>query len=114
VFADSFVRELVAGRWDPIAEDVAPLLTRQTRSFQESIREDGIRKVRGPGSLRHDCPENPAADAGADCFVYRLSGRQLVPIRGEVELEARHRLWVKYEDGRWQVVNYDYDLIPTE
>ena len=112
-FADAFVRRLVTGRWDAIEEDVAAPITRETRNFQDSIHRDGIRTVRGQGTLRHDCPAAPTTSAGRDCFVYRLSGRQVVPIRGAVELEARYRLWVDYEDGRWQVVNYDYDLIPT-
>ena len=28
-------------------------------------------------------------------------------------LKARFRLWVAYVDGVWQVINYDYDLIPS-
>ncbi|MEK6275766.1 MAG: hypothetical protein AABM30_10555 [Actinomycetota bacterium] len=111
-FADDFVRKLVAGRWEAVADDVAPLLTREARHFQDSIRRDGIRELRGPGVLRHDCPPSPAVDAGSDCFVYRLAGRQVVPIKGEVALKARYRLWVAHEDGRWQVINYEYDLIP--
>jgi hypothetical protein len=107
------VRKLVVvGRFDAVAEDVAPLLTRQVRKFQDSLRRDGVRKVGGPGALRHDCPVNPVSGAGSDCFVYRLSGRQVVPTEGVVALEARYRLWVAYEDGRWQVVSYDYDVIP--
>jgi len=106
-------RLVVVGRWDPVAPDVAPLLTRQMRAFQETIRRDGVRRIDGPGVLRHDCPDSPAVDAGSDCFLYRLSGRQVVPPRAVVELKARYRLWVHYEDGRWQVVSYDYDLIPN-
>jgi hypothetical protein len=105
-------RLVVVGRWDAVADDVAPLLTRQVRNFQESVRRDGIRKVRGRGALLHDCPVSPVAEAGSDCFVYRLAGRQVVPTQVAVALNARFRLWVAYEDGRWQVVNYDYDLIP--
>lgn len=113
-FADDFVRRLVVvGRWDAVADDVAPLLTRQVRHFQVSIRRDGVRKVRGPGALRHDCPVNPASGAGNDCFVYWLAGRQVVPTRGAMALTARYRLWVGYGGGRWQVVSYDYDLIPA-
>ncbi len=107
------MRKLVeGGRWDAIADDVAPLVTRQMRSFQESIRRDGVRRVDGKGVLRHDCPASAAVGAGSDCFAYRLSGRQDVPLQGQVELEARYRIWLGYEDGRWQVVSYDYDLIP--
>jgi hypothetical protein len=113
-FADDFVRKLVVdGRWEPIAGDVAPLLTRQMRNFQETIRRDGVRRVDGPGVLRHDCPQNPAVEAGPDCFHYRLSGRQAIPAQGTVPLKASYRLWVAHEDGRWQVVSYEYDLIPT-
>jgi hypothetical protein len=103
-------RLVVVGRWDAVAADVAPLATRQIRDFQESIRRDGIRKVNGPGVLRHDCPASPAVGGGKDCFVYRLEGRQVVPAGGVVVLKARYRIWVGYEDGQWQVLTYDYDL----
>jgi hypothetical protein len=106
-------RLVVVGRWDAVADDVAPLLTRQVRHFQETARRDGIRQVRGLGVLRHDCPVSPAAGAGKDCFVYQLAGHQVVPLEGVVMLKARYRLWVDYEDGRWHVVNYDYDLKPA-
>lgn len=106
-------RLVVGGRWGAVADDVAPLATRQVRHFQETIGRDGIRTVRGRGALRHDCPASPAQDIGPDCFAYRLSGRQVVPAEGVVTLNARFRLWVSYEDGRWQVVSYDYDLIPA-
>jgi hypothetical protein len=111
-FADDFVRNLVAGRSD-VADDVAPLLTRQLRQFQASIRRDGIRKVRGPGALRHDCPPSAFVEGGSDCFVYWLTGRQIVPTRGPVALTARFRLRVAHEGARWLVVNYDYDVIPA-
>jgi hypothetical protein len=106
-------RLVVVGRWDAIADDVAPLAIREIRSFQDSIRRDGIRKVRGTGVLRHDCPVSPSVGAGHDCFVYRLEGRQLVPAGGVVALNARYRLWLGYEDGNWQVLTYDYDLKPS-
>lgn len=112
-FADDFVHRLVVvGDWDAVAADVPPLLTRQVRSFQETLRRDGVRKVRGPGELRHDCPANPSAGAGKDCFAYRLSGRQVLPLHA-VTLNARFRLWVAYEDGLWHIATYDYDLIPS-
>ncbi len=101
------------GNWDAVAEDVAPLAIRSMRHFQESIRRDGIRKARGPGRLRHDCPANPSLGLGTDCFAYRLSGRQVAPTEGVVPLNARYRLWVAYEDGHWQAVTYDYDLLPA-
>lgn len=107
------MRRLIIGRWNAIAADVTPLLTRQVRHFQDSIHRDGIQRAQGPGALRHDCPATPTVDAGSDCFVYRLLGRQIVPIQGAVPLKARYRLWVGYEDGRWQVESYDYDLIPA-
>jgi hypothetical protein len=106
-------RLVVVGRWGAVADDIAPLSIRPMRHFQESIRRDGIRKVRGPGKLRHDCPANPGLGLGTDCFVYRLSGRQEVPTQGVTLLDARYRLWVDYEDGRWQAVTYDYDLKPA-
>ena len=106
-------RLVVAGRWDGVAYDIAPLLTRELRTFQTSIRHDGIRKVRGPGVLRHDCPVSPTVGAGQDCFLYRLEGRQVVPIQGVRVLKANFRLWVDYVDGSWQAVNYEYDLIPN-
>ena len=106
-------RLVVVGRWEAVAADVAPLLTRDLRKFQDSLRHDGIRKVRGRGALRHDCPVSPSVGAGKDCFVYRLEGRQVVPIQGVTVLKARYRLWVGYTDGQWQVINFDYDLIPA-
>src|SRR5207244_3608520 len=113
-FADDFTHRLiVVGRWNAVASDVAPLLTREVRTFQDSSRRDGIRKVLGPGVLRHDRPVSPSVDAGKDCFVYRLGGRQVVPAEGVIVLKARFRLWVGYVDGGWQVINYDYDLIPS-
>jgi hypothetical protein len=113
-FADDFVHRLVVvGRWDAVASDVAPLQTRPLRHFQDSIRRDGIREVQGPGTLRHDCPVSPNVGAGKDCFVYRLRGRQVVPNEGIVVLNPRYRLWVKYVDGLWQVVSFDYDLRPA-
>jgi hypothetical protein len=102
-------RLVVVGRWDAIAADVAPLATREVRSFQDSIRRDGIRKVRDTGVLRHDCPVSPSVGAGHDCFVYQLEGRKVVPF-DVVMLRARYRLWLGYEDGKWQVLTYDYDL----
>ncbi len=83
------------------------------RHFQDSLRQDGIRKVRGPGALRHNCPVNPVVGAGKDCFVYGLQGSQVMPTEGVVALNARFRLWVSYTSGHWQVVNYGYDLIPA-
>ena len=106
-------RLVVVGRWDAVAADVAPLLTRELRSFQDSIRRDGFRKVQGTGVLRHDCPVSPSVGAGKDCFAYRLEGRQLVPAGGVVMLKARFRLWVAYEDGLWQAITFDYDLDRT-
>jgi hypothetical protein len=112
-FADGFVQRLVGGSWQSVESDVEPLLTRQLRRFQSTIRHDGMRTVLGPGELRSDCPPAPAVGAGKDCFVYRLSGRQVVPLAGVRKLSARYRLWVRYEGGHWMVVNYDYDLSRT-
>jgi hypothetical protein len=60
--------------------------------------------------LRHDCPSAPAVGAGKDCFVYVISGSQVVPIGGVQKLNARLRLWVEPSDGTWQVINYDYEV----
>ena len=103
-------RLVVDGRWEAVEADVAPLLTRDLRTFQESIRRDGIRKVRGKGVLRHDCPVKPSVDAGKDCFAYRLEGQQIVPAGGVVKLKANYRMWVAYVDGAWQVITFEYDL----
>jgi hypothetical protein len=81
------------------------------RNLQEHIRKDGIRKVDGPGKLRHDCPPAPAVDAGRDCFVYRLSGSQVVPLGGLQPLNARLRVWVARAGDDWEVVNYEYTVI---
>jgi len=109
-FADSFVHRLVGGNWDAIAADVSPELTPSLRSFQTHIRQDGIERVSGAGELRRDCPPAAAVGAGKDCFAYVVSGRQVVPAEGVRKLSARLRIWPAYEDGRWQVVNYDYEL----
>jgi hypothetical protein len=113
-FADGFVRRLVVdGRWAAVANDTSPQLSRDLRNFQRKIRSDGVRQVAGPGELRHDCPLVPAAGAGKDCFAYRLRGKQVIPLQGVIRLKADFRLWVSYEDGGWQVINYDYTLVPS-
>jgi len=83
------------------------------RSFQTHLERDGIKRISRAGVLRHDCPPAPAAGAGKDCFLYVVSGRQVVSIGGVQKLSARFRLWPAYQDGRWQVVNYDYELLNT-
>ncbi|HEY3050130.1 MAG TPA: hypothetical protein VGJ40_00255 [Gaiellaceae bacterium] len=40
-----------------------------------------------------------------------MSGRQVVPVGGVRRIRARLRLWPVYEDGYWQVINYDYDVL---
>jgi hypothetical protein len=113
-FADDFVRRLLVGRWDAIEGDVSALLRQQMRDFQATIRRDGVRKVRGRGALRHDCPENEVVpEAGRDCFVYRLEGRQAVLVAGVRRVRARFRLWVAPQDDVWQVINYDYEVLPA-
>jgi hypothetical protein len=112
-FADGFTHRLaVVGTWQSIEADVGPDVTREMRNLQTHIRKDGIRRVDGKGQLRHDCPPAPAVGAGKDCFVYRVSGSQVVPLGGVQRLNARLRLWVARESGRWQVINYDYAVIP--
>ena len=113
-FADSFVRRLVVvGTWDSIERDVWPEVTPEMRKFQSQIRKDGIRKVGGPGQLRHDCPTAPFVGAGSDCFVYELSGKQVVPLGGAHPIKARFRIWVDREEDQWQVINYDYTVLPA-
>jgi hypothetical protein len=109
-FADSFVQRLVVGNWNEIEAGVSPELTPNLRSFQAHIKLDGIKRASKAGVLRHDCPPASAVGAGKDCFLYVLSGRQVVPLGGVRKLSARLRLWPAYEDGHWQVVNYDYEL----
>ena len=79
--------------------DVSPELIPQLRSFQGHIQRDGIKRVSKAGVLRHDCPPAPAVGAGKDCFVYVISGSQVVPIGGVQKLNARLRLWVEPSDG---------------
>ncbi len=114
-FADGFAHRLVAvGRWDAIEGDVSASLRQPMRDFQATIRRDGVRKVRGAGALRHDCPQNQVVpEAGRDCFVYRLEGRQAVLVAGVRRLRARFRLWVAPQDDTWQVINYDYEVLPA-
>jgi hypothetical protein len=50
-------------------------------------------------------------NAGRDCFVYVVSGRQVVPVAGVQKIKARLRLWPAYKDGHWQVISYDYDVL---
>jgi hypothetical protein len=100
----------VAGNWDAITADVSPELTPNLRSFQTHIKRDGIERVLGAGELRHDCPPAEAVGAGKDCFAYVVSGSQVVPTEGVRKLSARLRIWPTDDDGRWQVVNYDYEL----
>jgi hypothetical protein len=113
-FANGFVQRLVAGRWSAIEEDVSAQLRQQMRDFQETIRRDGVRHVRGVSQLRHDCPENQVVvEAGRDCFVYRLEGGEAVLSAGVSRILARFRLWVTPQDGSWEVVNYDYEVLPA-
>jgi hypothetical protein len=113
-FADDFVNRLVVdGRWAEIEGDVSAQLRQQLREFQATIRSNGVRRVRGPGLLRHDCPPNQVVvEAGKDCFVYRLEGRNMFTA-GFPRLRARLRLWVRPQDGTWEVINYDYEVLPS-
>jgi hypothetical protein len=111
-FADGFVHRLVeVGTWDAVEADISPQLTPQLRDFQAHIQRDGVRRVTSGGVLRHDCPTSPVVSAEKDCFVYVVSGRQVVPVAGVQKIKARLRLWPAYEDGHWQVINYDYDVL---
>ena len=51
-----------------------------------------------------------SSDAGKECFAYHLRGSQVVPVEDVRRIDARLRLWVAYDDGRWQVINYDYNV----
>jgi hypothetical protein len=107
------VRKLVVdGRWESVVDDVSPMLRRELRRFQLTIRRDGVRQVVGSGALRRDCPPNRVVGAGKECFVYRLRGKQVIPVAGVKRIDARFRLWATYEDSAWQVINYDYQVLP--
>jgi hypothetical protein len=67
------------GRWDAVEADVSPQLTPQLRGFQAHIRRDGIDQIVGGVGVSHNCPPAPAVNAGKDCFVYLVAGRQVVP-----------------------------------
>jgi hypothetical protein len=107
-------RLVVDGRWAAIEGDVSAQLRQQLRDFQATIRLNGVRTVRGPGALRHDCPPNQVVvEAGKDCFVYRLEGSQAMQSAGIRRLRARFRLWVAPSDDTWEVINYDYEVLPS-
>jgi hypothetical protein len=106
-------RLVEVGTWEAVEGDVSPGLTRAMRSFQAHLRRDGIDRVSKAGVLRHNCPPAPAVGAGKDCFVYVVSGRQIVPIGGVRNLKARLRLWVEPFADTWQVINYDYQLLTS-
>jgi hypothetical protein len=107
-------RLVVDGRWGAIEGDVSGQLRQQMRDFQATIRRNGVRTVRGPGTLRHDCPPNQVVvEAWKDCFAYRIEGRRAVLLAGMRRLRARLRLWVAPQDGIWQVINYDYEVLPS-
>jgi hypothetical protein len=90
---------------------VSAQLRQQLRVFQATIRQNGIRAVRGTGQLRHDCPQNEVVpEAGRDCFAYRLEGREALS-PGSRPLRARFRLWVTPQDESWEVINYDYEVL---
>jgi hypothetical protein len=104
-------RLVEVGTFDSIEADVSAQVTREIRSFQEHLRRDGIDHVAKAGVLRHDCPPAPTVGAGKDCYVYIVTGRQVVPVGGVQKLKARLRVWVEPSDGTWQVINYDYQLL---
>jgi len=102
-------RLVEVGTWRAVEADVSPQLKPELRDFQTHITRDGIDRVVGGTGVRHDCP--PAVNAGEDCFVYLVAGRQVVPAGGVRDLRARVRIWPAYTGGRWRVVNYDYDML---
>jgi hypothetical protein len=108
-FADAFVERLVSGESIEygVTFEIAPELSR----LQETLDRDGLNKVDGPGRVRSDCPESPAAEAGRDCIVYGLSGLQTRPVSGNQAINALLRIWVRpADDGGWEVNHYQYDL----
>jgi hypothetical protein len=110
-FVDDFVNRLIVdGRYSAVEGDVAPLLRMQVRRFQQNMKKDHVNKVLGPGKLHHDCPKNQTAGVGVDCYVFRLQGRQVVPIVGVKLINGRYRVWVVWDEDEnaWQVANYDY------
>jgi hypothetical protein len=113
-FADSFVHRLiVVGRWQAVVGDTGPLVRRALRSFQATVKSNGVRKVLGHGVLKNDCPQNPNVGATNQCFAYRVAGGYVLPISGkQVTIRARFRLWLEYVDGHWRVLSYDYDARP--
>lgn len=101
------MRQLVGG--GDIADDSTAEIEPELSRLQDTLARDGVRNVDGPGRLRADCPENPALEAGADCFVYSLSGTQTRPVSGSQPIQALLRIWVQPEDDGWVVSNYTYD-----
>ena len=105
-------RLVEVGTFDSIEADVGGSITREIRDFQQHLRRDGIAHVAKAGVLHHDCPPAPRVGAGKDCYVFVVKGSQVVPAEGTHRLVARLRVWPAYVDGSWQVVNYDYTLLP--
>jgi len=107
-WANAFVHRLVVvGRWKGVANDINPLFKKQLRTF---LSRSGVKKVLGPGKIRHDCNLKPSVGAGHDCIDYRLRGTQFQPISGQVRtINGTLTLWLDWlGDNRWRVLVYDY------
>ena len=105
-------RLVEVGSWDAVEGDVSPQLVPEVRGFQQQIKRDGVHRVAKKGVLHHDCPPASTVGAGKECFLYVLTGSQVVPLGGTQKLVAHLRVWPSYENGSWQVINYDYSIIP--
>ena len=104
-------RLIEVGTWQAVEGDVGPQAVPEVRSFQETMKRDGIHRVAKKGVLQHDCPPAPSVGAGKDCFSYVLAGSQVIPAGGVQKLRARLRLWVEPSGGSWEVNNFDYQLL---
>lgn len=52
-------------------------------------------------------------EAGRDCYVYRLENGRVELTAGVRRVRSRFRLWVTPQDGSWEVINYDYEVLPA-
>jgi hypothetical protein len=113
-FMNSFVRRMVVGgRWEEIDPDVAPEISPEMKKLQRTLVRDGVRRVKGPGKVRRDCPENVFIGAGNECLLYELEGRESKPVAGTMRIVGMLRLWVDRFEGSWEVTNFTYDARVT-
>jgi hypothetical protein len=113
-FTNSFVRRMVVGgRWEEIDSDVAAEISPEMKKLQRTLVRDGVRRIKGPGKVRRDCPENVVIGAGNECLLYELEGRESKPVAGTTRIEGMLRLWVDGSEGSWEVTNFTYDARVT-